>query len=150
MGILRKVQLLGLTAVLLLTMGLVSACKVPVPDKSSGLPPSIDNGVEVVYFHRTNRCYGCTYAEDGIRWTIETYFTDEVADGKLVFMSIDLQDSTNAEIVSKYGAYTSQLFMNKVTDGEEEIEEITSVWFCLGNDQAFADAVKTEIDERLE
>ena len=78
------------------------------------------------------------------------HVADEVDDGELIFMSIDLQDQANKALVEKYGAYTSQLFMNKVTNGVEEIEQITSVWFYLGNNQAFADAFKAEIDKRLE
>jgi hypothetical protein len=150
MGIFRKVQMFGLAAMLLLTIGLVSACKVPEPDNSSGLRPSVDNGVEVVYFHNTIRCSSCIWKEDGIIWTIDTYFADEVANGKLVFMSIDWQDSNNSAIVNKYGAFGPQLFMNKVVNGEEQIEEITEAYFYVGNDQAFADAVKAAIEERLE
>jgi len=176
MGIFSKFRLVALAAVLLLTIGFVSACgepsggatgqPTPTPTISATVQPTPtatvvataqptatpdgQNVLYVMYFHRTQRCASCIYAEDGIVWTIDTYFSDEVADGKLIFMSIDLQDTANAELVSKYGAYTSQLFMNKVTNGEEEIEQITSLWFYIGNDQAYSDAAKAEIEERLE
>ncbi len=145
----KAAKLYRLVFSLTLAFVILCACSVPSPNPNSSVAPGVDNGLEVVYFHRTNRCYGCIYAEDGIRYTIETYFADEVARGELVFMSIDLQDGNNAAIVNKYGAYTSQLFMNKVVDGKEQIEHVTSIWAYLGNDQAFANAVKAEIEERL-
>lgn len=137
--------------ILILTVSILCACNSPsggTPDNPA-VTPTVQNGVEVVYFHRTHRCYSCEYAEDGVKYTIENYFADELASGKLVFMSIDVQDEENAELVDKYGAYTSSLFMNKVVDGVEQIEEITGIWAKVGDDQAFVDKVKKEIEERL-
>src|SRR4030042_1220444 len=110
-----------------LAVVILCACSVPSPNSNSSVAPSIDNGLEIVYFHRTHRCYGCTYAEDSIRYTIDSYFANEVASGELVFMSIDVRDGKNAAVVDKYGAYTSSLFMNKVVGGVEQIEQITDM-----------------------
>ena len=146
----RKVQLLGLAGMLLLTMGLVSACKVPEPDNSSGLPPSIDNGVEVVYFHRAQRCSGCIRMQDMTEYTLNTYFADELESGEIVFIAVNLQDATNADMVQKFGAYTSSLFLNDVEDGADDIEELTDVWFVLWDEEGFVDTLKDAIKERLE
>ncbi len=105
--------------------------------------------VEVVYFHRTSRCSSCRYAEAGTRYTIETYFEDELASGKLVFKALDVQDKANAAIVGKYGAYTSSLFISEVRDGIDHIEEVTDIWFLLGKDEAFVSLVKSDIEEHL-
>ena len=145
----RKVQLLGLAAVLLLTVGLVSACKVPEPNNSSSLPPSIDNGVEVVYFHRAQRCSGCIRMQDMTEYTLNTYFADELESGEIVFVAINLQASANADMVQKFGAYTSSLFLNDVEGGADSIEELTDVWFVLWDDEEFVDTVKTAIEECL-
>lgn len=150
MGILRKVQLLGLATVLLLTIGLVSACKVPEQDVSSGPPPSIDNGVEVVYFHRAQRCAGCIHAQDMTEYTLNTYFAEELQSGDIVFVALNLQDAANAAMVQKYGAYTSSLFINDVEEGVEQIEQVTDIWLVLWDDEEFVELVKTEIEERLE
>lgn len=137
--------------ILILTVSILCACNSSTGDTPNNpeVTPTVQNGVEVVYFHRTQRCYSCEYAEDGVQYTIDNYFADELASGELVFMSIDVQDKENAELVDKYGAYTSSLFMNKVVDGVEHIEEITKIWLVVGNDQAFVDTVKKEIEERL-
>jgi hypothetical protein len=149
MGMFRKVQLFGLAAVLLLTIGLVSACKVPEPDDSSSLSPSVDDGVEVVYFHRAQRCSGCIHAQDMTEYTLNTYFADELQSGEIVFVALNLQDANNSAMVQKFGAYTSSLFLNDVEGGADSIEELTDIWFVLWDEEGFVDVVKTAIEECL-
>ena len=122
---------------------------------SPEIPPASDNSsasadrVDVVYFHRTQQCYSCRYAEERTRYTVETYFNDELASGKLTFQSIDVQDSKNAAIVEKYSAYTSSLFINTIKDGSDHIEQVTDIWFAIGDDEAFVEVVKSKIEESL-
>lgn len=149
MGISSKIRLVALTAVLLLTIGLVSACKVPEPDNSSGPPPGIDNGVEVVYFHRAQRCIGCTRLQEMTEYTLNTCFANEMESGEIVFMALNLQDSANADMVQKFGAYTSSLFLNDVENGTNDIEEMTDIWFVLWKDEAFVNTLEAEIEARL-
>jgi hypothetical protein len=80
---------------------------------------------------------------------VETYFADELASGKLTFQSVDVQDSKNAAIVEKYGAYGSQLFINAVKDGTDHIEQVTDIWLVIGDDEAFVELVKGKIEKRL-
>jgi len=149
MGMFRKIQMLALAFVLLLTIGLVSGCKVPEPEESSSLPPSIDNGVEVVYFHRAQRCSGCIHAQDMTEYTLNTYFADELESGEIVFMALNLQDANNSAMVQKFGAYTSSLFLNDVSNGIDDIDELTDIWFVLWDDEEFVDVLKTAIEECL-
>jgi peptidylprolyl isomerase len=115
-----------------------------------GVTPDWQNVVEIIYTHRTNRCTSCVWAEDNLRWAIDTYFADEVADGKLVFMTINVEDANNIDIVNKLGAYTSQMFINTIVDGEEAIEQMTSLYLLIYDTQAYRDAAKALIEERLE
>jgi hypothetical protein len=151
MGIFRKVQLFGLATMLLLTIGLVSACKVP-SENTNGQPtvtPSAQDVVEVVYFHRAQRCAGCIHAQDTTEYTLNTYFADELENGEIVFMALNLQDANNSAMVQKFGAYTSSLFLNDVEGGADSIEELTDIWFVLWDDEEFVDTVKTAIEECL-
>ena len=113
------------------------------------LGPTGASYLEVIYFHRAQRCSGCIYAGDTTKYTVETYFAEELADGKLVFKTLNLQDPANAAIVEKYGAYTSSLFMNDIEGGIDHIEEVTDIWFLLHNDEKFVNLVKGEIEKHL-
>ena len=139
-------RLLLLSLALLLMLGCTaSSTSPPSSDTSSG---SVDR-VEVVYFHRTHRCSGCSYAEDRIRYTVETCFGDELASGKVVLEVLDVEDNQNAVIVEKYGAFSSSLFINTIRDGIDHIEEVREIWYFLGNDEAFVEAVKSKIEKSL-
>jgi len=136
---------------LMLVVGLLCSCGSPAPiaPSTSDTPPVVADRVEVVYFHRTQRCYGCLYAEDGIRYTVETYFKDELTSGKVTFKMLNVEDKENATIVKKYGAFTSSLFINTIRDGTDHIEEVGEIWFLLGNDEAFVEAVRSKIEKSL-
>ena len=112
-------------------------------------PSGPADSVEVVYFHRTQRCYSCQYAETGISYTLENYFRDELGSGKLTFQSVDVQDSSNASIVAKYDAYTSSLFINSIRTGSDHIEHVVDIWYVVGNDEAFVETVKNSIEKSL-
>jgi hypothetical protein len=122
----------------------------------SGTPPPSNNStgladrVDVVYFHRTQRCNTCLYAEEATRYTIETYFADELASGKVTFQSVNVEDEANADIVEKYNnASYLTLCINTVRDGTDHIEVVTDIWLVIGNDEAFAEIVKGKVEESL-
>jgi hypothetical protein len=106
--------------------------------------------VDVVYFHRTQRCATCMYAEEQTRYTLETYFEDELASGKVTFQSINVQDEANADIVKKYNnASYLTLCINTVRGGTDHIEEVTDIWLVIGNDEAFDEVVKSAVEKSL-
>jgi len=124
----------------------VLALKAHPTSDTSSIPA---DRVEIVYFHRAPRCSGCIYAETGIRYTVETYFKDELASGKVTFEVFNVADKENASIVKKYGAFSSSLFINTIRDGTDHIEEITDIWFFLGDDEAFVEVVRDKIEKSL-
>ena len=126
----------------------------PPPTNTAVVPtlqpsPGVTNYVELVYFHRTKQCYSCRYAGDTTKYTVETYFADELASGKLVFKKVDVQDKANASIAERYGAYGSSLFINEIIDGIDHIEPVTDIWYQIGDDDEFIQVVKDVIEKHL-
>ena len=121
----------------------------PPDSNNTDVPPTTAKKVEVVYFYRPQRCTGCIYAEDTTLYTLETYFADELASGKITFATFDVAAEENAAIVEKYEAYTSSLFINAIIDGTDHIEQVTEIWSVLGDDEAFIEVVKTKIEQSL-
>ena len=126
----------------------------PTPTNTAVVPtlqpsPGGTDYVEVVYFHRTQRCYSCQYAGDTTEYTVGTYFANELANGKLVFKMVDVQDKANASIAERYGAYGSSLFINEIVDGIDHIEPVTDIWYHLGDDEKFIQVVKDAIESHL-
>jgi hypothetical protein len=90
------------------------------------------------------------YAEEQTRYTLETYFADELASGKVTFQSINVQDEANADIVEKYNnASYLTLCINTVRGGTDHIEEVTDIWFVIDNDEAFVEIVKSKVEKSL-
>ena len=128
-----------------LMVGCTSSTTTPPSDTSLGPADRVD----VVYFHRTQRCYVCYYAEEKTRYTLETYFADEMASGRVVFKVLNVQDKENAAIVNKYGAYTLSLFINTIRGGTDHIEKVTDIWYLIGDDEAFVEVVRDKIEKSL-
>ena len=152
----------ALIAVLIMSGCILCACSnpasvatpspAPTNTQVTPTPQASTNGtnvVEVVYFHRTQRCYSCRYAGDTTKYAVKTYFANELASGKLVFKMVDVQNKANASIVERYGAYGSSLFINEIVDGIDHIESVTDIWLLIGKDEAFVNLVKSEIEKHL-
>jgi hypothetical protein len=121
---------------------------------TDSLPINVSSGpadrVDVVYFHRTQRCHTCLYAEEQTRYTLETYFKDELASGRVTFQSINVQDEANADIVKKYNnASYLTLCINTVRGDTDHIEEVIDIWLVIGNDEAFDEVVKSAVEKSL-
>lgn len=120
----------------------------PVPTKPS--PPA--DRVYVVYFYRPPRSHSCIYAEQKTKFTLETYFQDELDSGMLIFETVDIGLRGNATTVAQYGAYasyTSSLYINIFKDGWDHIQQVTDIWTLVDNDEAFIELVKSKVEAVL-
>ena len=146
--IVSPIVLIGLIVWLVLAYG-ASPATPPAPNNSTGNSTSPADRVDVVYFHRTQRCYSCTYMEDAARYTVETYFADEIASGKVTFQVFNVEDEQNADVVEKYQSSYLSLYINTVKDGTDHIELVTDLYTLIGNDEAFAETLKSKIQKSL-
>ncbi|MCJ7654133.1 MAG: nitrophenyl compound nitroreductase subunit ArsF family protein [Dehalococcoidia bacterium] len=151
----------------ILAVGLLCACAnpappppTPPPDNPSespnvsqipNEPSNAPDRVDIVYFHRPQRCPTCLCFEERITYVVRTYFQNELKSGKLTFGVYNIGDNKNVDIVKKYGAVGSQLFINTVKDGTDHITDIQDIWSwgCRSNKQDFAQQVKSIIEQSL-
>ena len=141
-----KSTLLNIFLAMVLLAGLLSACEnsepLPVPQEKpqTSVPantskpkpdeeknPAIESTepasqVKIVYFHPKRRCGPCISIETRTREILEENFQDAMDSDKITFQSYELEDPQNAEMVDKYGAVGSQLFINIVKNGSENIK----------------------------
>jgi hypothetical protein len=119
-----------------------------LPNTNNSTGPA--DRVDVVYFHRTQRCNTCLYAETATRYTLETYFADEMASGKVTFQTINVEDEANADIIAKYNnASYLTLCINTVRGGTDHIEKVTDIWYVIGDDEEFVEIVKSKVEQSL-
>jgi len=116
-------------------------------DDSIILPDRVD----VVYFHQSQRCPTCLCFEERVRYVVSTYFQGQLDSGKMTFGVYDISDSQNTEIVTKYGAVGSQLFINIVRGDTDNIKDIQDIWSwnCRGDKPGFDQQVRNLIQQSL-
>lgn len=105
--------------------------------------------IEIVDFHGAHRCYSCQTIEKYAKETVEEFFSQELADGKITFQSVNGELPENQAMVIKYQARGSSLFINAIRDGKDSIEEDTTVWRLVGDEQKFKAYFKGRIDDLL-
>src|SRR4030042_444032 len=71
------------------------------PSDNSSTHTQNDSRVDVVYFHRPQRCVTCLCFEERIRYVVSTYFQNELNSGKLTFGVYNIGDRKNAALVKK-------------------------------------------------
>jgi hypothetical protein len=124
----------------------------PVSEPEQDTPSDTVDRVDVIYFHRPQRCTKCLCFEERISYVIATYFQNELDNGKLTFRILDLGDPDNEQIALKYAAVGSQLFINTIIDGEEHIKDIQEIWSwdCTSDEKNFDARVKNVIEQSIE
>ena len=108
------------------------------------------NTIEVYDFHTTNRCITCNAIEANTKYTLDTYFADELKSGKITFQVINLDEKENEQLGEKFQAYGTSLFLNVVTNGKEKQIDLTEFAFMNGkNKEAFSNELKETLDKQL-
>ena len=101
--------------------------------------------VDVVYFHRTERCQTCLWTGEATGWTVKTYFADELASGRVTYQEVDVQKPENAALAKRFRATGSSLFLNFVKDGKDNIVQATDTYPYIGNTERFSERLRSRI-----
>ena len=104
----------------------------------------------VYYFHLTNRCPTCIKIEATTQKVLKENFNTEMENGTIVFKSFNVEVPENKTISEKYQAYGATLALTKLTNGKEQIEDMTNFAFTkIHNEEAFVEGLKNQIEEFL-
>jgi hypothetical protein len=108
------------------------------------------NVIEVIDFHSTHRCMTCNAIEANTKYTLETFFADELQSGKITFKVINVDLKENESIAQAYEAYGTSLFLNVVINGAANKIDLTEFAFTNGNDKdTFSSELKAKLENEL-
>lgn len=105
--------------------------------------------IEVVHFHGTHQCWSCITVGEYALETIKEKFPEEFASGKIVYKDINGELKENQEIVMKYQARGSSLFINAISDGQDNIEEDIRVWYLVTDKEKFTEYFESKLKTLL-
>lgn len=123
---------------------------------NAGIPSNNNNAthivakVEVIHFHITEQCYSCIMVGGYAQQTVDTYFANETASGKVIFMHVNGELQENRQMVEKYGATGSSLWLGIYDETGFHAHENINVWFKIENQAEYMDYLKGIIGETLE
>ena len=137
-------------SVLVMVMSLVLlSCKEKGKEEKE-ITQKKNNVVEVIDFHSTHRCMTCNAIESSTKYTLDTYFKDEVSNNKITLQVINVDEEKNYRIAEKFEATGTALFLNVIVDGKETQIDLTEFAFMNGNDQkVFSEELKVKLEEEL-
>ena len=112
-----------------------------------------DEGYSTViayYFHRTIRCPGCLEIEAAAQRAIETGFETQIANEKLMWVPLNLDEPGSEEFEKEFDVSVSTLIIAKVQDGNHtKYKKLEKVWDYIGDPTKFDEYVRTEVKEFL-
>jgi len=112
---------------------------------ASEVPAGQAEQVQLIYFHRTQRCEGCIAGERLTRQTLDTYFTGQMSSGLVSITSLDVQAPENSAIAQKYGASGSALYFSVRKGGAEYLYAEEEIWFVLNDEAKFMALLRDKI-----
>lgn len=136
-------------SLLVLVIGLLFSCKEKA-SKEVLKVEQLTNQIEVIDFHSTHRCMTCNAIEANTKYTLDTYFSKELADQKISFQTVNVDEEANVKIAEKFEATGTSLFLNVIVDGKETQIDLTEFAFMSGNNQEeFSNELKSKLETEL-
>jgi len=137
-----------------LALGCTSTGNTDFTDSATGSMCAIEQDcqdirLEIYHFHGTQQCYSCIRVGELAEQTVNTYFSDELESGRIVFRHVNGELPENRDLVINYGATGSSLWIGTYIDGEFYKEENTRVWYKINNEQDFLNYLKSVLEKRL-
>ena len=137
------------TSLLAITLLVITSCKDNVNSQNISTDKNTSK-IEVIDFHSTHRCMTCKAIEANTIFTLDTYFSEDIKDGKITFQVINIDEKENEKLAEKFEASGTALFLNVIKDGKEKHIDLTEFAFMEGNDQAvFSKELKAKIENEL-
>ncbi len=127
------------------------AAKAAVPVMPASRPAPRPSTILVTYFHATARCMSCLKIEDLTNATMTTRFADPIAEKRVVWRVVNVDEPENNHFMKDYGLYTKSVVVSEVKDGKEiRWKNLDEVWQLLGDPPAFQGYVEREVRAFLE
>ncbi len=115
-------------------------------------PPAPEaSTIFVTYFHATARCASCLNIEDLTNATMTMRFAGPIAEKRIVWRLVNVDEPEHAHFVKDYGLFTKSVVVSEVKAGKEvRWKNLEQVWPLLRDPEGFQAYVEREVRAWLE
>lgn len=113
-------------------------------------PQPTDTRVIAYYFHVTVRCTTCRNIESYSREVIEQKFKADIAKGRLLYKTVNVQLEENRHFVKDYQLFTKSLVLVRFEKSKQsEYKVLNGTWELAGDKPAMQGYVEREVRDYL-
>lgn len=144
-----KIEKIVVIGAVFISMFYLSGCGIENGNQANKNVAEKADKIEVVHFHATQQCWSCITVGEYALKTIKEKFPDEYESGKIVYYDINGELEENYDMVVKYQARGSSLFINAITGDKENIQEETRVWRLVSDEKLFIEYFEAKLNTLL-
>lgn len=104
--------------------------------------PTAADALVVYYFHGTQRCMTCNRIEELTRQAIQSNFAGQLADGKIVFRSVNVDEPENEHFIKDFQLVTRSVVMRK----GDKFEKFDQVWNLVREPDKFSQYIRNGVE----
>lgn len=140
-----------MASILLAFSSAVVLAQAPTPQPAPAADHKTSRQIVTTYFHGDVRCYTCKKIEADARAAIEHAFPAELADGRVVFKSVNVDRPENAHFNQDYSLVTRSLVITEEVEGKVvRWVNLEKIWQLVRDEAAYyhyvVDGVRTYLD----
>jgi hypothetical protein len=123
-----------------------------IDSNAASSPARDENDTTVIayYFHRTVRCAGCLEIEANAKRVIENSFANQIADKKLIWTSLNLDEPGGEAFAKEFDVSMSTLVLSKTKNGDNtQYRKLEKVWDFINTPKDFDAYVQNEVKQFL-
>ena len=102
------------------------------------------------YLHGNKRCQTCNTIEKYSHEAIDSNFTGEIADGKIIWQTLNFEEPENEHYITDFELYAHSLVLVELAgDSIVRYKNLERVWELVGEPEAFYQYVRDETADFL-
>lgn len=132
---------------------LLASCKGNQNEKlSENISNQKNSGIEVIYFYGNQRCSTCVAMEKFAKEAIDSVFANQVKDGTINFISVDITTPEGERLADKFEVSSSSLYIVDTNKDIPEKVDMTAFGFrnARNNRQVYKQGIIDQINKFLD
>ena len=108
--------------------------------------PTVEPELVVYYMDMGKDCTTCLNLESYTRETLDTYFAQDLASGRIQWRTADLDDSANEHFVDEFGLYTKSVVLVRFEGGTQtRFDSLSRIWELVYDKDAYIAYIRDEV-----